>query len=162
MKYRFFYIALLLLATTPHISACEPENGKAKKQKRIKMYQCLFAKDTTNPMPEFVDQCFEREALIYDRNDGECCKFYWDPNNPMDIKTALESGQEGPNYLRMRSYNGGYEIYFKKLHKDAIQQMVHEDQTIAKKTKVKLTLDPDGLEDLIWEITPVLDDENTE
>ena len=168
MKYRSLYIVLFLLGGTLHISAAEPEKDKpdflteqVRKKKRVKMYQCLFDQENTYRMPEFVDRFF-KSALIYNRNKSDRCDFYWDPNKPMDMKTAQECGLPGPQYLWMRLYNEKYEINFKELHYQAIQLMVDRDTDAATQVGVTLTFDPDEADDLILEITTVLDDKNTE
>ncbi len=159
MKYRSLYIVLFLLSGTSHIFACEPENDEARKQKRIKMYQRLFTKrlfikGNEHRMSEFVEGFF-KEARIINPTRTDKCEFYWHP-------TQMTPTLEDDKYVWMNPYNGGYDIYFKKVHEATIRQIVHEDMDVAAQAKVTLTIDPDGERDLILEITTVLDAKNTE
>ncbi len=180
MKYRSLYIALFILAGTTHIFACEPKNDEARKQKRIEMYQRLFDKNTTYWMADFVDECFENNAIIYDRDDLECCTFYWDPFKKLDVKTITQWGPEkwGPEKGYYNDYDSGlemtsykdediyklrYQICLQKLHKEAVTKMIQMDQDAAALAKVELTIE-ENKDEWIWGIAPVLNlkDEYTE
>ncbi len=157
MKYRSLYIALFLLGGTTHIFACEPEKEKA--QERIVMYECLFNKNIQYPMAKFI-RLFFKGVYIEDQDNEERCDFYWHPNQPMDMKTARKCEIGGWVHLWMRHYKKGYEIYFKELHEEYIQEKTHKDQEIAIEAKVKLNLYPENHEDIL-EILPVLDVKDT-
>ncbi len=155
MKYRSLYIVLFLLGgTTQHIFACEPENDEAREQKRIEIYKLLF-EDTTNRIPKFVEGFF-KGAIIAHTEENKC-EFYWHPTKKTD-----PTKKEFDKFVWMNRYQKGYDIYFKELHKEALAEIVYQDQEAATKANVTLTLDPDNEEDLILEIAPILDNEDTE
>ncbi len=159
----------MLLAITPHISACEPENGQLdfKKQKRIEIYRNLFAKGATNSMPLFVDKFF-KGAVIANRNNKKRCDVYWDPDKRMDLMGIEKCGIWGNNYLRLTPCGEKYNLSFNQPLEASIAQIVEVDTKATNQSGVKLTIyfkedkEAFGKEVFTLEIAPIFDNEDTE
>ncbi len=144
MKHSSLYIVLFLLGGTTSIFACEPKHKepdkpltKKQKKQREQMYKRLFDTENTNPIPEFVRECFEVDNT---QKSGKIFAFLIDKYN---------------DALWMTPYEQGYEINFKEDNAAVIQKMVDQDTDIAREAGFKLTLDDDNEDEGVLKIIPL-------